>query len=427
MKFRIWPGQGGPLEARVRPELVQSLRALDTDYAGWMVGISYEVEQKTGGPTTQPHQHLGKPTPRDGAARSKQRGSSGLGPVGSLPCTLRYTAPPARHQQPPEEANTTRGGSEPLNADRSVAYFSMEIAVDPAMPTYSGGLGILAGDTVRAAADLKVPMVAVTLLHRKGYFYQALDASGWQTEAPVDWVVEDFLQELEPRVTVTVSGRPVQLRAWRYAVQGVKGFSVPVLFLDADLPENTPEDRTLTHWLYGGDLTYRLSQEVVLGFGGVRMLRALGHETLERFHMNEGHASLLTLELLDERLRQAGRDTATPEDVDAVRHLCVFTTHTPVPAGHDRFPCELANAVVGHRALAELADACQFEGQFNLTYLALNLSHYVNGVAKRHGEVSQHLFASYVVDSITNGVHAGTWVCPPVAGVFDRHVPGWRE
>ncbi len=314
-----------------------------------------------------------------------------------------------------------------MNEDRSVAYFSMEIAVDPAMPTYSGGLGILAGDTVRAAADLKVPMVAVTLLHRKGYFYQVLDESGWQTETPVDWMVEDFLQELEPRVTVSVSGRPVQLRAWRYAVQGVKGFTVPVLFLDADLPENTPEDRTLTHWLYGGDPTYRLSQEVVLGFGGVRMLRTLGYETIERFHMNEGHASLLTLELLDERLRASGRDTAGAEDVDAVRHLCVFTTHTPVPAGHDHFPCELADAVVGHRALAELADACQFEGQLNLTYLALNLSHYVNGVAKRHGEVSQHMFASYVIDSITNGVHATTWVCPPVAGVFDRHVPGWRE
>jgi starch phosphorylase len=158
-----------------------------------------------------------------------------------------------------------------------VAYFSMEIALEEGMPTYSGGLGVLAGDTIRSAADLKVPMVGISLLHRKGYFHQRLDASGWQREEPVEWPVNDFVVEMPARVTVTVDGRTVQLRAWKYEVQGVGGFIVPVFLLDADLPENTEWDRTLTRYLYGGDQYYRLCQETLLGLGGVRMLRALGY------------------------------------------------------------------------------------------------------------------------------------------------------
>ena len=184
----------------------------------------------------------------------------------------------------------------------------MEIGLEPKMPTYAGGLGVLAGDTIRAAADLKVPLVGVTLLHRKGYFRQRLDANGWQIEEPVEWEVESFLSEMPARAAVTIEGRRVQLRAWRYEVAGVSGFVVPVYFLDTDLPENSEWDRTLTHFLYGGDEHYRLCQEIILGIGGVRMLRALGCDALERFHMNEGHASLLTIELLEELARKAGRE-----------------------------------------------------------------------------------------------------------------------
>ena len=162
-----------------------------------------------------------------------------------------------------------------MNEKRTVGYFSMEIGLEVGIPTYSGGLGVLAGDTIRSAADLGVPMVAVTLLHRKGYFYQKLDHTGWQQEEPVQWVVEDFLQEMTSRVTVVVEGREVQVRCWRYEVQGITGHGVPVYYLDTDLPENAEPDRALTHYLYGGDKRYRLCQEVVLGFGGVRMLRAL--------------------------------------------------------------------------------------------------------------------------------------------------------
>jgi starch phosphorylase len=307
-----------------------------------------------------------------------------------------------------------------------IAYFTMEIGLEPAMPTYAGGLGILAGDTVRSAADLRLPMVAVSLLHRKGYFHQRLDRHGRQSEEPVQWVVEDFLEEMGPRVAVNLEGRDVLLRAWKYEVQGISGNVLPVYFLDTDLPENSDADRELTHFLYGGDSRYRLSQEVVLGIGGVRILRALGYDGTTRFHMNEGHSSLLTLELLREQALAKGQSSVLQEDIDRVRSVCVFTTHTPVPSGHDRFPMELASRVVGQHRLFELKERCCFDGQLNLTYLALNLSRYVNGVAMSHGEVSKRMFAGYAIDAITNGVHPPTWVAEPFRELYDRYIPGWR-
>ncbi len=316
---------------------------------------------------------------------------------------------------------------------QTIAYFSMEIALDPAMPTYSGGLGMLAGDTIRSAADLKVPMVAVTLLHRKGYFNQNLDAGGWQTESPVEWDVAKYCRELSPRVQVRIEGRTVHLRAWQHTVNGFSGHAVPVILLDTDLPENSEWDRTLTHFLYGGDEHYRLCQEVILGIGGVRILRALGHHEVPRFHMNEGHAALLGLELLDERARWFHRDRFNHDDVQAIQRQCVFTTHTPVPAGHDRFPLDHVARVLGRGDLFEMHEVFCCAGELNMTYLALNLSHYVNGVAKKHGEVSRQLlqpkdaFHNYRIDHITNGVHLATWAAPPFAQLFDTYVPGWRE
>jgi starch phosphorylase len=314
-----------------------------------------------------------------------------------------------------------------MDRERSIAYFSMEIALAPGIPTYSGGLGVLAGDTIRSAADHGVPMVAVSLIHRKGYFFQRLDAQGRQSEEPVAWTVDDFVEELPARVSVAVEGRTVQLRAWMYPVMGCAEHSVPVYLLDADLPENAPEDRTLTDHLYGGDDRYRLCQEALLGIGGVRMLRALGCDAVKRFHMNEGHSSLLAVELLEEHLRTLGRTTASAEDLEAIRRNCVFTTHTPVPAGHDKFPMDLALRVLGERRASLARDAFQCDRELNLTHLALSASHYINGVAKRHGEVSQNMFPEQRIDAITNGVHAATWMSPPFQQLFDRHVPDWRE
>ena len=310
---------------------------------------------------------------------------------------------------------------------RPIAYFSMEIAADATIPTYSGGLGVLAGDTLRAAADLGVAMVGVTLLHRKGYVRQALDAAGTQTERPQEWDVGRVLTELPQRAAVTLEGRTVHLRAWRYEVAGAGGFTVPVFLLDTDLPENSLWDRTLTDALYGGDDHYRICQEVVLGVGGVRMLRALGYHDVGRYHMNEGHAALLGLELLEEHAAAAGRRSITWADVEAVRALCVFTTHTPVPAGHDKFPMDLMRRVLGSREFDfEWRSIVYVDGLFNLTYVALNLSGYVNGVARRHAEVSRLMFARHAIDAITNGVHAATWTSLPFQQLFDRHIPDWR-
>ena len=312
-----------------------------------------------------------------------------------------------------------------------VAYFSMEICLEQAIPTYSGGLGVLAGDTLRSAADLNVPMSAVTLLYRKGYFRQHLDPNGNQSEEPVAWRPADVLELTAKRVIVDVEGRDVVVRAWRYPIKGIDGHTVPVYLLDTDLPENSEWDRTLTDYLYGGDSRYRLCQEVVLGMGGAELVRALGDDAGMQYHINEGHAALLTLSLLERQLAGGDHQTPTEADVAAVRSQCIFTTHTPVPAGHDRFPESLVRSVLGD-ARADLLRAtgcCDGEGEpwLNMTRLALRFSHYVNGVAMRHGEISQGMFPNYPVHAITNGVHAVTWTSPPFRDLFDRHIPGWRR
>jgi len=333
---------------------------------------------------------------------------------------------------------------------RKIAYFSMEIALESAMPSYSGGLGVLAGDTIRAAADLRLPMVAVSLLYRKGFFDQRLAEDGSQSEEAVEWKVEDFLKEEAARASVSIEGRKVELRCWRYEATGVRGYAVPIYFLDADLPENAEVDRGLSGSLYGGDSYYRLRQEVLLGIGGVRILRALGYHDLVRFHMNEGHAALLSLELLAEEARAAGRKRIRGEDIEKVRSMCVFTTHTPVPAGHDRFPMEFLTRVFPNQTdfldlsdagsaglmkrvlqvqepYADLQAAAQGGATLNMTQLAIGLTKYVNGVAKQHGATSRKMFPGVPIEAITNGVHAGTWSAPSFQQLFDRYVPEWRE
>jgi len=317
--------------------------------------------------------------------------------------------------------------SEPFPQTGVVAYFSMEIAINPGMPTYSGGLGVLAGDTLRSAADLGTPLVAFTLLHRKGYFRQHLDADGKQSEDSQPWTVQDFCTEEAPRVTVTVEDRTVTLRAWRYDMVGRAGHIIPIYLLDTDLPENTSWDRSLTDHLYGGDSNYRLQQEIVLGMGGVRMLNVLGHR-VNVYHMNEGHAALLTLALLEAQLGGGPLQKVNDIDVQTVRQKCVFTTHTPVPAGHDRFSIEQANRILGVDRTARLkALGCCHENMLNLTYVALCFSRYVNGVALQHGNVSREMFPDYQIDAITNGVHAPTWVSEPVQELLDRNITHWRR
>lgn len=311
---------------------------------------------------------------------------------------------------------------------RFAAYFSMEIALDPAMPTYSGGLGILAGDFLRSAADENVPLVGITLLQRKGYFEQHLDAAGNQTESPSIWTPQTFLKEMQPRISVQIEGRNVRIRAWQYLIAGTGGYSVPVYLLDTALPENTPFDQTITDYLYGGDDHYRLCQEAVLGIGGVEMLDALGYDRIQTYHMNEGHSALLTLAILHRHLQGRPVAAATPDDIDFLRKKCVFTTHTPVPAGHDQFPKELVRGVLGEDCYAELEKlGCLQDSVLNMTYLALRGSHYINGVAMQHGEVSRTMFPTYPIHAITNGVHAVTWTSPSFQKLYDKHIPEWRH
>lgn len=306
-------------------------------------------------------------------------------------------------------------------AARAVAYFSMEIALHAGMHTYAGGLGVLAADLVRSAADLALPLVAVTLRSDDGYFRQTLAEAG-QTEAPDPWPIVKFARRLPERVTVYVSGRPVRLAAWLHEVFGANGASVPVLLLDADLDGNAVEDRALTRRLYGGDARYRLAQEIVLGIGGVRMLEALGFSSIRRYHANEGHAALLAIELLQQRQADMGGAL----DFEWVRSRCVFTTHTPVPAGHDQFDWALAGDVLGDDVPLDVVKMLGGLEVLNMTHLALEMARYVNGVARRHGEVSRGLFPTHAVDAITNGVHATRWTAPALRDLYDRHIPAWR-
>jgi starch phosphorylase len=309
-----------------------------------------------------------------------------------------------------------------------IAYFSMELAVRPEMHTYAGGLGILAGDTARSCADLEIPVVFVTLLSRAGYFRQEIDAEGRQTEQPDWWDPASWCTPLNVIAAVEIEDNPVWVRPWLYVHTCPHGHRIPILLLDADLDQNAESDRTLTHYLYGGDETYRLKQEIILGIGGMRILRALGFE-LHTYHLNEGHAALLTLDLLN-RWRVPKEDLIPGEplyDIAEVRARCVFTTHTPVEAGHDRFSYELFERLLPE--IIDLSTLKQLAGEdlLNMTRLALNLSDYVNGVARRHAETTQHMFPGYRIHAVTNGVHVGTWTHPAFARLYDANLPQWQH
>jgi starch phosphorylase len=298
----------------------------------------------------------------------------------------------------------------------------MELAVDARMPTYAGGLGVLAGDTLRSCADLGVPIVGVTLLWRMGYFEQALNELGEQSERPASWAPERLVTELPTRVSVDVEGRRVTTRIFKHEIIGASGYVIPVLLLDTDVVENTPEDRRLTDALYSGDERHRLAQEIVLGIGGVRALKAAGYDRIAMFHLNEGHAALAAVELLREGHR--GNDAW---DFDGVRQRCVFTTHTPVPAGHDQFDWNLVGRLLGDALPNNIFTMLAGGERMNMTLLASNLSHYVNGVARKHREVSEHIFPGHDIRHITNGVHSVTWTCEPFRELFDRHISEWRD
>lgn len=280
---------------------------------------------------------------------------------------------------------------------RSVAYFSMEVGVNPEIKTYSGGLGVLAGDTLKSAADLGLDFLGVTLLYRNGYFRQVLE-DGFQHEEDQDWGFEEVLTDTGKTVEVEVKGESVDLKIWKYTVEGERG-EIDILFLDSGLDSNSEEAREYTSQLYGGGDEMRLCQEVVLGIGGVKAVEETGFRP-DYFHMNEGHSALLTLEADN----------------------CVFTTHTPVAAGHDSFRPELVEKVLGDRA-----KQLELDGDLNMTELALKNSGFCNAVSEKHRKVSEKMFEDYSFEAVTNGIHCNTWASEHFSSLYDEELPLWRE
>lgn len=300
--------------------------------------------------------------------------------------------------------------------DPKIAYFSMEIGIINDIPTYSGGLGVLAGDIVKASADLKLDMVAITLVSRKGYFKQKLTSNGDQLEEPDNWDPTETLFKIPKTATVTIENRPVEIQAWLYEYRSPTGGLIPIFFLDTDLESNSPEDRRITDYLYGGDKKYRLKQEIVLGIGGTRILENLSIK-VSKYHMNEGQSALLTLELLKKNNL----------DSEEVQNKCVFTTHTPIEAAFDQFSYDLFQELLGNQYMLSTVKQYASQENLNMTYLALNLSKYVNGVSKAHMNYSQKIFPGHYIRSVTNGVHSFSWTCRFFRQLYDKYIPSWAN
>ncbi|MFC1616206.1 alpha-glucan family phosphorylase [Patescibacteria group bacterium] len=297
-----------------------------------------------------------------------------------------------------------------------VAYFTMEIGLDRRMQTFAGGLGMLAADLMKSCADMSVPTAGMTICWKHGYMQQTINPDGTQNYSEVDWNPGEFMEKLPETVTVQIEGRDVHVGVWKYNLEGINNFSIPIYFLDTDIEENNPEDRGITHYLYGGDKAMRIKQEIVLGVGGVRILRALGYDDVRTFHLNEGHAAFLTLEVLRERDYKD----------ENVRPNCAFTTHTPVKAGHDVFDYDLAHKICGDLLPLHIKELAG-QKKLSMTKLAIHLCHYTCGVAKIHGDVSRNMFPGEDIDYITNGVHHLTWAHPAMEKVLDQFCPGWRN
>lgn len=304
------------------------------------------------------------------------------------------------------------------NDSLKIAYFSAEIGIRQDIKTYSGGLGILAGDTIKAMADLEVPSCAVTLLYKYGFLKQKI-IDNIQTEEDDPWDFMKILEDTKKFTYVKIYGQDVKVKIWKYEYEGASKSKVPIFFLDTDLHENPQWARPITNKLYQGD---RISQEMVLGIGGIRALRALGINKIEKYHMNEGHSAFLTLELYQELGKTIGWDNGLVKD------RCVFTTHTPIPAGHDNFSYdEIGEHFKDTELLPWHIRKMAGQERFNMTQLAMGFSSSINAVSKKHREVSEGMFPCFTIKSITNGVHIDTWIDPNIKDLFDKEIKGWSK
>ncbi len=335
----------------------------------------------------------------------------------------------------------------PEDSGTRVGYFSAEFGIHESVPVYSGGLGVLAGDHLKSASDLGIPLVGISLMYREGYFRQYLNAEGWQQERypENDFFTLPLVPELDAAgepiiVEAPLPGRDVKLKIWHIQVG-----RVPLYLLDANIPQNQPEDRAITAQLYGGDENTRIQQEIILGIGGIRALKALGKMPTV-CHMNEGHAAFTSLERIRLLMDEHKLDFATARE--AVKAGTCFTTHTPVPAGNDAFPMAMIEQYLGgylsrmgvdRESIAVLGRQHPADDQekFGMTVLALHLANVSNGVSKLHGSVSRKMWkdlwpnlpaGEVPITSITNGVHTQSWLSPEIAQLYDRYLGiQWEE
>ena len=304
--------------------------------------------------------------------------------------------------------------------DYSVAYLSMEIALDNNIKTYAGGLGVLAGDLLKSAATRKFPMIGITLISNQGYFKQKISKSGIQSELVDTDYDFSLLKKLDVETIVNIGNDKVRVGVWQYLIKGGDGFSVPVYFLDTNISGNKSIYKKLSTKLYGGDLTMRLRQEIILGRGGVKILKSLGYNNIKKYHLNEGHGAFTTIELFNNSLAKTIDDK-----IRDVKKQCVFTTHTPIQTIFDEFPVELlkANQIDFPFNLPKIIK----DERINTLDLAMYFSGYINGVAKTHQKFLNNVFPKYNIQVITNGINSVFWAAPEFKKLYDKFIPGWRN
>ena len=299
----------------------------------------------------------------------------------------------------------------------TIAYFSAEIGISASLPTYSGGLGVLAGDHIKAAADAEIPMIGITLLYKEGYFKQRVDENGKQTETYPRFDFDSVLKKIPEKFCLRLRERDVWVEAYQFTYKSDTKHKIPIYFLDTDLSENIIDDRIISLRLYSGDKDHRILQEAILGFGGIKLIEMKGYDNIATYHMNEGDCSFLTLALLK---KHNGNE-------EKVRSMCHFTTHTPVEAGHDQFSLDRCRKLL-HRLIPEKLNLPSLveNSRLHMTELGLYFSRSANGVSQLHGKIAQHQFPKFTLDYITNGVYHPYWIGESLQELFDIRISGWR-
>ena len=298
-----------------------------------------------------------------------------------------------------------------------IAYFSAEIGISSSIPTYSGGLGVLAGDHIKAAGDAGINMCAITLLYKEGYFKQRIDEDGIQTETYPRFDPDPLIKQLDLSFSLRLQNREVFVQVCKFDYVSESGNHVPIYFLDTDCEKNSTNDKNITLRLYSGDKDHRILQEGILGFGGIKLLQKLEQNNIKTYHMNEGHCSFLVLGLLDQ----------FRGDAEKVISSCHFTTHTPVPAGHDHFSMNRVKNLLGTLIPNDLdLPSMKNNERLHMTELGLRFSRSANGVSELHGDVAQDQFPWTSIGYITNGVHHSYWMGASFKNIFDEFLPDWR-